>query len=549
MAGSCQGDVSSLRTAGTRGLCRRLLSSPGVSMSRLSVMALVFALACPTAAVAQKRAFTIEDLYRVKGVAGLAVSPDERSLVYAVSTTDLPRAKRTAKLWMSASDGTSPRQITFGTGNESDASFSPDGKWIAFVSTRDGSAQLYVMPTAGGEARKVMTISTGVSSPAWLPDSSAMVFASDVYPECGADDACNKKIAERWEGGPLKAHMADTLLYRHWTDWRDGKLTHLLRVDVTSGALRDLTPGEHDAPPFSLGGPTPFAVSPDGEELVFESKRVKDQALSTNNDLFAIALDGSPSEPKNLTAANGAFDGSPEFSPDGRYIAYRVQAIPDYESDLFRLALLRPPGGHHPRPHRDLPQLDRRLRVDARLEVDRLPGAGRGRDAALPARRRDRRRHEGAGARHDRSVRARRRWPRGRVTRAGRSGGPWRSTARRSARRRRRGSSPRSTTRWPPRSTSARPSRCGSTAPDGAKIHVFIVKPHGFDRLEEVSARSERARRPAADVGRRVPGRLAGLPGRGLRRGVPQSARVDRLRPGVHRGDLRRLRRQGVRTI
>ncbi|MBL8144560.1 MAG: S9 family peptidase [Acidobacteria bacterium] len=309
-------------------------------MSRVPAIALAIALACQADAFAQKRAFTIEDLYRVTGIGGFAVSPDERSIVYAVTTTDLPRAKRTSKLWMIGADGANARQITFGAGNESDASFSPDGQWLSFVSTRDGSGQIYVMPTTGGEARKVTSISTGVSTPVWTPDSKAMVFATDVYPECNADDACNKKIAERWEGGPLKAHMADELLYRHWTDWRDGKRTHLVRVDVASGAVRDLTPGNDDSPPFSLGGPTPFAFSPDGREFVFESKRVKDQALSTNNDLFRISLEVESTDARNLTPDNLAFDGSPVYSPDGRYLAYRVQQVPNYESDLFRLALL-----------------------------------------------------------------------------------------------------------------------------------------------------------------------------------------------------------------
>jgi dipeptidyl aminopeptidase/acylaminoacyl peptidase len=133
--------------------------------------------------------------------------------------------------------------------------------------------------------------------------------------------------------------MADALLYRHWTDWKDGKRTHLLHVDVASGVVRDLTPGDADTPAFSLGGPPQFAFSPDGRELVVESKRVKDEALSTNNDLFTLALDGQAPGASNLTTANQAFDGSPEYSPDGRYIAYRVQSQPGYESDLFRLAL------------------------------------------------------------------------------------------------------------------------------------------------------------------------------------------------------------------
>lgn len=312
-------------------------------MSRLSVIALSLALACPTAAAAQqKRAFTIEDLYRVKSVAGFALSPDERSIVYTVATTDLPRAKRTAKLWLMNVDGTNARQLTFGAGNESDAAYSPDGQWISFISTRADGAQLYVLPTSGGEARRVMSISTGVSSPVWSPDSKSVVFATDIYPECGADDACNKKIAERWHEGPLKAHMADELLYRHWTDWKDGTRTHLMQVDVASGKVRDLTPGDDDAPPFSLGGPTPFAFSPDGKEFIFESKRVKDQALSTNNDLFRIVVGSGSSigEAGNLTSGNTAFDGSPKFSPDGRYLGFRTQAIPAYESDLFRLAVI-----------------------------------------------------------------------------------------------------------------------------------------------------------------------------------------------------------------
>lgn len=303
------------------------------------IVALVLALALPASGLAQKRHFGIEDLYRVKSVSGFAVSPDQQTLVYVVSTTDLPKAKRTSKLWMANADGANPRQITFADGNESEPSFSPDGKWIAFVSTRDGGAQLYVLPTAGGEARKVTSISTGVGGPIWAPDSASLVFASDVYPECGADDACNKRIGERWQNGPLKAHMADELLYRHWTAWKDGQRTHLLRVDVATGEVRDLTPGDEDTPAFSLGGPPQFAFSPDGSELVFESKRVEHPARSTNNDLWSLALATPEAAPKPLTADNAAFDGSPEYSPDGRYIAYRMQATPGYESERFRLAL------------------------------------------------------------------------------------------------------------------------------------------------------------------------------------------------------------------
>ncbi|HKP13133.1 MAG TPA: S9 family peptidase [Blastocatellia bacterium] len=291
------------------------------------------------AARAQKRAFTLEDLYRVKSVSDVHWSPDGKTIVYAVSTSDLPRAKRTTQIWLMGADGSSARQITTGDKSSAAPVFSPDGKWIAFISARDGEPNLYVMPAAGGEARRVTRISTGVSDPVWSPDGKWIAFSTDVYPECSGDDACNKRIAEAWSNGPLKAHMADSLLYRHWTDWKDGLRTHIFLTDVASGGVRDLTPGNFDSPAFQLGGPLQYDFSPDGRELVYASNHDKNPESSTNNDLWLISLTDTSAQPRNITAANPAFDGSPKYSPDGRYIAYRMQKQPAYESDLFRLAV------------------------------------------------------------------------------------------------------------------------------------------------------------------------------------------------------------------
>jgi Tol biopolymer transport system component len=113
-------------------------------------------------------------------------------------------------------DGKNARQFTSGEKGESSPIFSPDGKWIAFISARDGNSNdndnLYVISASGGEARQLTNISTGVSDPLWSPDGKTIAFSSDVYPECSADDACNKKIEQRWSKGPLHAHMADALL-------------------------------------------------------------------------------------------------------------------------------------------------------------------------------------------------------------------------------------------------------------------------------------------------------------------------------------------------
>jgi dipeptidyl aminopeptidase/acylaminoacyl peptidase len=108
-------------------------------------------------------------------------------------------------------------------------------------------------------------------------------------------------------------------------------------VASAGGEARDLTPGDYDAPPFSLGGPTDYAFSPDSSELAFVSNHDKVEATSTNADVWLIPVKGGT--PKNITAANHGYDGSPQYSLDGKYLAYRSQVTPGYESDRFRLML------------------------------------------------------------------------------------------------------------------------------------------------------------------------------------------------------------------
>ena len=285
-------------------------------------------------AFAQKRAFTIDDFYRVRGVGELSLSPDGRAVLFTVVTSDLPKAKRTTRIWTMDADGANARELTHGDADTSPR-FSPDGKTIAFIRANN----LHLLPVGGGEARQLTNVSTGVSDPLWSPDGKSIAFSSDVYPECGGDDACNQKIADRWSKGKLQAHMADGLLYRHWTEWRDGKATHTLLVNVETQAVRDVTPGKFDFPGFQLGGPLQYAFSPDSGELAVASNHDPEPASSTNNDLWLIDLKNPSAAPRDITAANKGYDDSPQYSPDGRFIAYRTQKTPAYESELFQLAL------------------------------------------------------------------------------------------------------------------------------------------------------------------------------------------------------------------
>jgi dipeptidyl aminopeptidase/acylaminoacyl peptidase len=308
-------------------------------MMRRVLLLFILLLLSTTPLLAQKRAFSIEDLYRVKNISDLHVSPDGKTLIFSLSTSDLARAKRNGHVWAMDADGRNLRQWTVSEKSESSPLFSPDGKQILFISSKDGSANLYLMNAGGGEWHKLTNISTGVSDPLFSSDGKWVAFSSDVYPECGGDDACNKKIADRWDSGPLKAHIADNLLYRHWTAWKDGTRTHTFIVNVSTGETRDVTPGNYDAPTFSLGGPLQYDFSPDSTEFVYVSNHDKVPATSTNNDLWLISLNDKAAQPRNITASNPAYDGSPKYSPDGKYIAYRMQKQPAYESDLFRIAL------------------------------------------------------------------------------------------------------------------------------------------------------------------------------------------------------------------
>ena len=287
---------------------------------------------------AAKRAFSIEDVYRFRHIDDLHLSPDGRTILVTIASYDLAKAKRASHIWLEDADGGNARQFTFGEANDTSPVFSPDGKWIAFIREAGGEDQLYVIAVNGGGARKVTDVSTGVADPLWSPDGKSIAFSSDVYPECGSDDACNKKTSDRWTKGPLHAHTANSLLYRHWTEWKDGERTHVLLADVSTGTVRDLTPGNFDSPRYQLAGPLQYDFSPDSKELVVDSDHGSNPESSTNSDLWVLSVDGSQPA-RDVTASNPAFDGNPKYSPDGKYIAYLLQKQPGYESDLFRLAL------------------------------------------------------------------------------------------------------------------------------------------------------------------------------------------------------------------
>jgi dipeptidyl aminopeptidase/acylaminoacyl peptidase len=287
---------------------------------------------------AAKAPFTIDALYRLVGVGAPRWSPDGAHLVLTLTRHDLAAGTSNTDLWLADPRAGTLVALTRHEAFDGEATWSPDGRSVAFVSRRDGTPQLWRTSIDGGEPERLTALSTGVGEPQWSPDGRRIAFVSRVFPAHGADDAKNRATLEAVAHSPVRAHVADELLHRHWTEWDDGRRDHVLVLDLDGGVVTDATPGEHDSPPFRQGE-VGFAWSPDGTELCVSSVRVAGsaRAWSTNKDLYVVAPDGSGA--RAITKANPGYDGEPRYSPDGRFIAYRRQAKDGYEADEFELAL------------------------------------------------------------------------------------------------------------------------------------------------------------------------------------------------------------------
>ena len=300
-----------------------------------------FALALGSLALASAleagRPMSLDDVLTAVRVGDPQLAPDGR-VFYVKTTTDLAAGKRNADIWSVKAEGGYPVQITRDPKADSTPRLSPDGQKLAFISTRGGAPQVYVLDLSGGEARKLTSLSTGVQSPlVWSGDGKKLAFVSDVYPEC-ADDACNQKKADEAEKSPVKVHHLTRLLHRHWDEWRENIRKHVFVADAETGVAKDVTPGDFDSPTgqYEDGG---VAFSPDGKEIAFVSNREGNdkEAWSTNMDVWVVPVAGGAAE--KITVSNGAADITPLWSPDGKTLAIRSQRRAGFEADRWYVDL------------------------------------------------------------------------------------------------------------------------------------------------------------------------------------------------------------------
>jgi dipeptidyl aminopeptidase/acylaminoacyl peptidase len=272
-----------------------------------------------------------EDLYALKSVSDPRLSPDGRRVAYVVNWIDREENGYRAAIWVAPLDGSEePRQLTSGTRSDSSPRWSPDGRWLAFVSNRDGKdedahSELYVLPANGGEPRRLTDDKEGVESIAWSPDSRRIAFARRVRDEAYEEEDDRRRAPRRFT----------RLFYKlDSVGWVGDRRKHIFLVDL-DGAERQLTHGDcEDGEP---------AWSPDGTRLVFTSLRGDRWDVELSEALYELEVDLDEAEPGRLTDPDESA-GLASFSPDGALIGYVHTPDDGTIPHHSQIAVMRPDG-------------------------------------------------------------------------------------------------------------------------------------------------------------------------------------------------------------
>jgi dipeptidyl aminopeptidase/acylaminoacyl peptidase len=310
-------------------------------MRKLALLAFA-ALFAATPAIAQKRSLSVGDIYNLKDVRDPQRSPDGKWVAYVVSRAIKDTDKNDSDVWMASWDGGQEIQLTSTPENESSPRWSPDNKFLAFISSRQGAkgGQVWLLNRAGGEAIKLTDVKGGVSEYAWSPDSKKLVLVVNVPDPRDPEDDEDKTTGDKDKKKTTPPIVVDRYHFKEdVSGYLRNERTHLYLFDVSTKKSDILTPGT-----FNEELPV---WSPDGTQIAFVTKRGKgDLDRDDNTDVYVIdARIGA--EPRQLTTSPGSDgNGHVAWSPDGKQIAYLTGEEVKYSAyNQNKLAISAATGG------------------------------------------------------------------------------------------------------------------------------------------------------------------------------------------------------------
>ena len=314
---------------------------------KAAVAVLALAAAAPVFA-AEPHPFNVHDLVMMERVSAPVLSPDGSQVAYALRQTDYEANKGSTGIWRVPVRGGTPVRLTPPALNASSAVWSADGTQLFFLAPKAGTSQLWRVAANGGDPLEATALALDVNNFQLAPDGRRVLLSIDVFPDCAGEGdaiACTKQKLDAREADKASGRLYDSLFVRHWDTWADGRRSQLFVADVGNdgklGSPRLLTRGiDGDIPSKPFGDEGEYAFSPDGATVYFNVRIAgKTEPWSTNFDVYAVPVDGSAA-PRNLTAANLAWDGYPLPSADGRTLYYLAMKRPGFEADRFGIMAL-----------------------------------------------------------------------------------------------------------------------------------------------------------------------------------------------------------------